>query len=107
MADTLKRLFGPVQLGNASAVLYTVPAGTTAVVRTMRVCNTNGTDRTLTLAIGADAAGTRLFAQQNVPGNGSLDWASAIVLNAGETLTGYASASGSLTTTICGVEVTP
>jgi hypothetical protein len=106
MADTARRFAGPVYLGVAASVLYTVPGSTTAILRYIRVTNSNAADRTITLSIGADGAGKRLIEAQTVPGNGALDWSGFVPLNAAETLQGLASAATSLTVTLAGVEVT-
>lgn len=106
MTDTPKRLYGPAQLTASAATLYTTPAATTTIVRYIRIANTTGTDRTVTLSIGADAAGTRIFGGVNVPANGALDWSGFLPLAATETLQGLASAASALTVTIAGVEIT-
>lgn len=70
MAKTAARIVGPTQLAAAAATLYTVPAGTLAIVTSVWV-NTPDAARTFTLSIGADAAGTRVWTTyaltQNVP----------------------------------------
>lgn len=107
MTDTPKRLAGPTQLAAAAATVYTVPASTTAILRYMRIVNTSGTDRTVTVSIGADAAGTRLLSTMNVPANGGvIDWTGFVPLAAGELIQAYASAAAALTAVLAGVEVT-
>lgn len=105
MADTAKRLYGPAQLTASAATLYTVPAATTAILRYVRIANTTGSDRTVTLSVGADAAATRIFAGQTVPANGALDWSGFIPLAAAEVIQGLASAAAALTVILAGVEV--
>jgi hypothetical protein len=58
---TPTRLAGPSLLTASAATIYTVQGATTAVVRHIHVANEDVAQRTLTLSIGADAAGTRLF----------------------------------------------
>lgn len=104
MADTAKRLVGPTQLTASAATVYTVPASTTALLRHMRVVNTGTVAATITVSIGADAAGTRIWAGQTVQPGGFLDWSGLMVMAAAETLQAYASAASTLTLTISGVE---
>jgi hypothetical protein len=107
MADTARRLVGPVQLAAAAATLYTAPAATTALMRYLRVVNTTTGDRTFTLSLGADAAGTRIFHAVTVPASGgAAEWTGLIVIGAGEILQGFASTAASLTIIVSGVEVT-
>lgn len=74
MATTKKRLFGPALLTNTTATKYTVPGSTSAVVRRIRFSNSDGGAYTITMSIGADAAGTRLFEGVSVPAAGLDVW---------------------------------
>lgn len=104
MADTAKRLWGPVVGTGAEATLYTVPAATTAILRSLRIVNTTSGALTFKMSIGADAAGTRQWSDYSVPANGVLADRGFEVLNAAETLRWNAAAG--LTTQCSGVEVT-
>jgi hypothetical protein len=106
MADTAKRLYGPAQLATTATTVYTVPAATTTILRYIRIVNTSGTDRAVTLSIGTDAAATRIFAGMTVPASGAVDWSGFIPLAAAEIIQGFAAAASALTATIAGVEVT-
>lgn len=105
MADVVKRVYGPTQLPTAATTLYTVPTSTVTVLRYVRFVNTTGTDRTVTMSIGADAAGTRLFSALTVPANSAYDWSGNVPLTPGETLVGYANAAAAVTCVVSGVEV--
>lgn len=105
MADAAKRLVGPSQLAASAATVYTVPASTTALLRNLHVCNTGSSPATLTVSIGADAAGTRLWNAVTVQPGGWLDWTGFMVMTATEVLQAYASAASTLTLTVSGVEV--
>lgn len=61
MGMTRKRLVGPVQIATGPATVYTVPAVTKTTVRHIHVYNPGGGTVKLTMSIGADAAGTRVF----------------------------------------------
>lgn len=67
MARTPKRLSGPVAIATGPATKYTVPAATKTIVRHIHVENPSGSPVTLTISIGADAAGTRIFDAFSVP----------------------------------------
>ena len=105
MTDTAKRLVGPTLLTASEATLYTVPASTTAILRGLRVANNDTTTVNLTMSIGADAAGTRLYSAFGLTAKSVHDWSGFHVLAAAETLRGYASAANALTVTVSGVEV--
>jgi len=106
MATTLTRLYGPAQLGNSAATVYTVPGATTATIRDICVANTTGGAVTFTLSVGADAAGTRLYSAVSIPANSTFQRTGNIPLAAGEIVQAYASAATWLTLTIGGVEQT-
>jgi hypothetical protein len=104
MADVLKRLVGPLQLANATATVYTVPAATTTTIRSIHIVNTTGGSVSFYLSIGADAVGTRLYSAYTVGAGDVYDWTGSIVLNATEVLAAHASAATSLTAVVSGVE---
>lgn len=105
-----KRLFGPAQLGNAAADLYTVPAGGLAIVRHIHVSNPDTVAHTYTLSIGADAAGTRWFESFSIPAKGVgvvdsvRDHSMYLVLGAAEKLQGFADVASKLVVVISGDE---
>jgi hypothetical protein len=104
MADTLKRLAGPVALAAAAGTVYTVPALTGTVLRGLRVVNETGSAATFTLSIGTDGAGKRVwYSQQVAPGDG-YDWTGNIPMVAAEIVQAYASAATTLTVVLSGVE---
>jgi hypothetical protein len=104
MADTLKRIVGPLQLAAAAATLYTVPAATTTTIRGIHVVNTTAGTVTFTMSIGADAAGTRIFNTYSITAGDVYDWSGTLVMAATEILQAYANAATSLTATVSGVE---
>lgn len=71
MAKTHKRLFGPVQVATGPATVYTSPALTKTTIKFLWVNNPSALIVTLTVSIGADAAGTRLFDVYNIPAKGA------------------------------------
>lgn len=108
MARTPKRLFGPAQLTNAAATKYTCPAGTKAIIRHIHVENP-GAGVTLTMSIGADAAGTRIYDALPIPAGsqGLVPYPFVnFVLEAAEILQAFASVTLQLVVTIDGDELT-
>lgn len=106
MADTAKRLAGPVALTTSSVTYYTVPASTTTIVRNIRVSNYLGSNATLTLAIGSTATPANcLYYQLTIGANTALDWSGFLVLAAAETITAVSGSGSALSLTISGVEV--
>lgn len=67
MARIPKRLYGPVAVATGPATVYTVPALTKTIIRQLHVSNPSASPVTLTLSIGADAAGTRLYSAFSIP----------------------------------------
>lgn len=102
--DTPKRLYGPAQLASSAATVYTVPASTTAILRYMIFTNTTGTDRSITVSVGADAAATRIISAVTIPTGGFIEWAGFIPMTAGEVVQASAAVATAITAVICGVE---
>jgi len=67
MAMTQTKLHDPVQLGNSVATHYTVPGGTTTIVKQIALCNTSANNRTVDIHL--------------VPNGGTAGVANAIVYN--------------------------
>lgn len=106
MPDTLSRVVGPVALAAATATLYTVPAGATTTIRNLHITNDSAAPVNFTLSIGTDAVGKRFYSQMSLAPRDSLDWFGALVLTAGELLTGFASVAGVATIVATGVVTT-
>ncbi len=67
MPRTPKRLFGPAQVATGPTTVYTVPAGTKTRIRFLWVNNPSAAIVTISVSVGADAAGTRLLDTYSVP----------------------------------------
>lgn len=87
-----KRLYGPAALG-ALGDLYTVPAGRKALVRHIHISNPSGAPVDVTLSVGADAVGTRIFDGFPVPADDVYDWFGFLPLAAGEKIAGSGGAA--------------
>lgn len=104
MADTLKRMVGPIHLTTSAATYYTVPAATVATIRAIHLLNHTGGNVTVSMSIGADSTGTRLLSSEPISGNSTFDWTGTLVMAAGEILQIFASATNSITAVVSGVE---
>lgn len=67
--ETYKRLAGPLQLPTSAGVLYTVPASTTAFVKTILLANTTASAVAIVLYINGTAAANQILSVP-VPANG-------------------------------------
>lgn len=101
--DTAKRLYGPAAQATSATTRYTVPASTKTIIRQILVCNTASASATITISIGTDAAGTRLFDAAAVPAKSTLDIQGFIVMDAAEVMQVTASAT-TVTLAIFGIE---
>lgn len=99
-----KRLYGPAQLTNAAADLYTVPAGRKALVRHIHVSNPSGGAVGFTLSVGADAAGVRLFDNKQIAAGDVLDFYCYLPMAAAEKFQGLGSTTLVLVIEISGDE---
>lgn len=107
MTTTNKRLSGPAQLTNAAVTLYTVPASTVTIVQHIHVSNPSASAVGVTISLGADAAGTRIYDAYSIAAGGVLDVFTKYVLTAGQTIQAFGSTTGVLVQTIDGQELTP
>ena len=104
MTDVAKRCAGPIALGTVATTVYTVPAATTTVIRSLHVANESAAAATFTVSIGVDAAGKRVFYNTNVGIADAYDWTGNIVLATGEVVQAYASIGTALTLVVSGIE---
>lgn len=104
MSDTPQR-YGPVALGAAPATILTVPAGTIFTARNIHVANESGSDARFTISIGVDGAGTRIYRNVLIEGDGgTFDWSGYMPIMAGEVVQASSNIAGVLTVTISGVD---
>jgi hypothetical protein len=108
MAEAFKNF--KLALGTSSATAYTCPASTTAIVLMLQVSNVDGTneaDATITWTDASDSgASTALANAVPVPAGSALGVLSGkMVLEAGDTIAGLASAASDLVLTGSVVEM--
>lgn len=99
-----KRLYGPAQVPIAAADTYVVPAGRKATIRHIHVFNPTGAAVDLSLSVGADAAGTRLFDVYSIASKQPFDWYPILPLAAAEKIQAKASVDVVLVIEISGDE---
>lgn len=112
MPDTAKRLAGPSQLSTTIGTAYTVPSGTTTIIRHMHFQNPSASTVTLTVAVDADGSTTDVAAERfydalDIPPGESLDWSGFLVLTAAEELLWKCGTATTIVGIVSGIEVTP
>lgn len=101
MADTLKQL-AKGTLGTSNATLYTTPASTIAIVKSVILANKTGTDATATIELD----GAYLMFEHVVPANDSVVLQLTAVLETTMLIEGLAGTTTAIDYYISGVEVT-
>lgn len=86
MASQEIRIFGPDDLPVGPTTYYTCPADSRTVMRHLHVSNPQSHPVSISMSIGADAYGTRLFDSYVVPPTSVYDWYPIAVIEAGETI---------------------
>jgi hypothetical protein len=94
------RFGGPQQLTASAATIYT--AAVPVIVDLISVSNPSGAAVDLTLSIGTDAAGTRLFDGLSIPADSQRDLRVHFVLAAAEVIQAFASSASVLDVTLNG-----
>lgn len=92
-------------LATSVATLYTASSGSSSHVNSINICNTTSSTINVYLFFvpfgGTAGAGNAIFYNTAVPGGTTVLWESAQVIGAGDTIQGYASATG-VTVTVSG-----
>lgn len=99
-----KRLFGPAALTNATATKYTVGAGLSAIVRHIHLSNPSVAAIPVTISVGADAAGTRIFDAFSLAAGATYDYFCYLPLAAAEIIAAFAGTTAVVVMTIAGEE---
>ena len=91
------------QLGTTTTVISTVPAGYQYIVKQIIVCNTDGSERVFSLAIGSAATlANRFMSNLPIAFFDTIVHDTGIVLNAGETLQGLSDTAAKVNVTVVG-----
>lgn len=97
-----KRLSGPSLLGTSAATLYTVDSGTRATISHVRLVNNTSSPVDVTMSIGADAAGTRIWDSKTLEADRSLSVKGPFTMEAAEVFQAFAGTASAVTATILG-----
>jgi hypothetical protein len=95
-------MHGPAQVSNVAAVKYTAPSGQVATLQHIHVQNPSNVGVAFTLAIGTNAASTRVYDAYTIGAGQVLDVFCKYVLNAGETIQALSGTNNVLTLTLDG-----
>lgn len=106
MPETYKKL-AQAQPAITATTLYTVPGGTTALIRHIAVVNTSAI-AALTIELYHDGSTTtyQILPAVELGIHHFAQWDGVIVMEAGDTLQAKAGAASNVTVTVYGVEVT-
>lgn len=100
MAVRTKRLFGPITVTAATAVVYTCPAGETAIIKNLSFADQGAASPTIRLYINGTGVAARIASAPIQSGQWNLADSLFIVLSDGDEL--YMSANVASNTTVCG-----
>lgn len=106
MADIARRFYGPGLVTNSVVTKITVTTSSTFIIRHMRFFNNSASAATITVSIGTDAAGTRIYDAYSIPAKSYEDWSGFLVMSTTEIMQMVAGTTNVITATVSGVEVT-
>ena len=95
-----KRLAGPALLTGSAATIYTSAGG--SVIETITVSNPSGSAVDLTMSVGPDAAGVRIFDGFSIPADTHRQFRVYQPLTDGQTIQAFGSTTGVLNVTLNG-----
>lgn len=98
-----KLLDAPTFLGTSSTTLFTVPSGHQYAIKQIVVCNTDGVERWVKLAVGSTATIENCFVfQLPIAAYDTVVLDTALVLEAAQTVQGSSDTASKVTVTITG-----
>ena len=99
-----KRLGGPTQVSvsGTPTTLFTVPTGRQYTIKQIIICNTDGSDRTITIGIGGVTAALASIFLLPIAMFDVAVLDTGLVLEAGETLQGCSDTAAKVTVTVTG-----
>ena len=100
-----KLLNAPDYLGTTSTTLFTVPSGHQYAIKQIVVCNTDGVERWVKLAVGSTATAENCFVfQLPIAFYDTVVLDTALVFEAGNTLQGLSDTGSVVTVSVTGWE---
>jgi len=98
-----KLLANPTLLGTTTTTMFTVPAGRQYAIKQIVICNTDGTERLVTVAKGTAATAGNCFVYRlPISRSDTVVLDTALVLEAGETIQGLSDTGAVVTVTVTG-----
>lgn len=104
MTDTYKKI-AQAQPGTSATTLYTVPSATQAIVKHIRVVNTDSTARTIKFWHDGNSDERVILPATSIRAGGWAEFDGTITLEASDTLSAQASVGSKVTVTIYGLEI--
>tara|TARA_R110000851_G_scaffold113151_1_gene237665 strand:- start:255 stop:599 length:345 start_codon:yes stop_codon:yes gene_type:complete len=111
MSHLQEKIMGQARENSTSAVtVYTLPSRTTAIIKSIVVCNTSGSDTTFRVFIDDDGStydqSTALFYDVDLPADETLTFDSFTAMSTVNGTIGYSSGlANAVTVTIFGAEI--
>ena len=105
MAETYKKL-AQGQLPSSAGTIYTVPSGTSTIIKHIRLVNTDSSARTARLYHDGTTDATTILPAASIEAGGWAEFEGTIVMEAADTLAGLGSVASQVTYTIYGLELT-
>ena len=105
MAETYKKLVQTL-VDSSNETFYTVPAGTTTIIRSMRAVNTTRTAATFKLFHDGTAASNMILPFVSIAANGWAEFDGTIIMEAADTLIGISGTQNVINLTVYGLELT-
>lgn len=103
MADTLKRIVGPVNIGNGTSTLFTGTAAHVYTIRSMLIVNNSAGAITVKIGIGGVTDALLILEAVSIDAHGKAEFDGVLVLTGAETIQANTTATG-LTFTASGLD---
>ena len=100
MADTIKKIYRGLP-ATSNGTLYSVPASTTTIIKSVTLCNITSTPATITLKAG----GTTFVNAYTITANNTVILTDVGIMSAGELIEGSQGTNGAISVWISGMEV--
>lgn len=105
MAQSYKQL-AQTQVSSSAATVYTSPSGTQAIIKHIRIVNTDTVPRWIKLWNKGTADANLILPQTSIAAGGWAEFDGTITMAAADTIAAQAEVSSKITLTIHGAEVT-
>jgi len=110
MANTYKRLGASRPVDTNNAILYTVPASTTTIMKSLRVCNNSSSNASIRVFLvpngGTADETTCIYYDYNIPANSTLSDDGSHILEASGTIQVRTGTADVITFTASGLQIT-